>query len=420
MKMSLLANRLRATVGLATTCMLAIAAVTDATKAAAADARVIYMVIQTHPSTTMGEVRQKFDDARKATPGCSVRDVLVEPVDPGTYATLRSIVTRGTLPVAANANAGTAVIEPLKGADGSWCIDLQSAFAYIDAVEVELTPEARKTVQEGDASVATVAIDAPNPEGFQLRFHSPGRYVLTLPKGRLPRSMKCRVTEESDAAGVKPTTREIVQAWPDVGRSYLVTLSDVKGNEALLFASLQDASKVGNPIKEIQDATKATLMVASFLEVTPMLVELADGRVVFNFPVPQGVDPKRLWVMFPLTERQAADEKAALDAVLREEDGFKRIPKVIRKNMATGPLSPGAGKWVEVSRKGPYFNGTWEIDVARWSEQLAGNAAAVGDRVLLIYEFESPAGGVVPIKMENGYVVERSLPGWVSGLRAAP
>jgi hypothetical protein len=36
-----------------------------------------------------------------------------------------------------------------------------------------------------------------------------------------------------------------------------------------------------------------------------------------------------------------------------------------------------------------------------------------------MYEFESPSGGVVPIKMETGYVVERSLSGWVSGLRAS-
>lgn len=421
MSMSSQACWCRTVAGLPFVGWLAVAVTALSVEVFAGDSRVIYMVIQTHPSTTSGEVRQKFDDARKATPGCSVKDVLVEPVDPGTYATLRSIVTRGTLPVpAAQGGDGTAMIEPLKGADGSWCIDLRNAFAYIESVEVELAHEAQKKAETGAADTVTVAIESPNPDGFRLRFHSPGCYVLTLPKGRVPRSIKCRVTEEADGEGAKPTTREIAQAWPDGGRSYLVTLNDVKGDEALLFKALQDASKVGNPIKEIQDATKATLMVASFLEVTPMLVELVDGRMVFNFPVPQGVDPKRLWVMFPLTDRQATEEKAALDAVLAKEDGFKELPQLVRKNVATGALTPGAGRWVEVGRKGGYFNGTWEIDVARWRRQLTENAASVGDRALLVYEFESPAGGVVPIKMENGYVADRSLPGWVAGLRVAP
>ena len=291
--------------------------------------------------------------------------------------------------------------------------------SYIDSVEVELAPEPQAKVEGNAARTVTVALDVPNPEGFRLRFHSPGCYVLTLPKGRFPRAIKCRVTDEADADDAKPVTRELAQAWPEVGRSYLVTLSDVKGNEALLFAALQDASKVGNPIKEIQDATKATLMVASFLEVTPMLVELVDGRVVFNFPIPQGVNPKRLWVLFPLTPVQLQREKEALSAVLDEEDGFKRLPERIRKNTASGPLSPGGGSWVEVPRKGGSFSGSWPIDVAKWQDQLARNAAEVGDNALLVYEFESPSGGVVPIKMDTGYVVERSLSGWAAGLRAA-
>jgi hypothetical protein len=72
-----------------------------------------------------------------------------------------------------------------------------------------------------------------------------------------------------------------------------------------------------------------------------------------------------------------------------------------------------------VPRKGAYFSGAWPIDVSKWQDQLARNAAEVGDNALLMYEFESPSGGVVPIKMETGYVVDRSLSGWVAGLRAA-
>jgi hypothetical protein len=403
--------------------LLALAAMTVLSASSrAADSRVIYMVIQTHPTTTVGEVRQKFDDARKSTPGCSVKDVLIEPVDPDTYATLRSIVTRGTVAAAAKeAGNGSVSIEPLGGADGAWCIDLHDAFSYIDAVEVELAEDPlKKTGGQGPPTV-TVSLDTPNPDGFGLKFHSPGRYLLSLPQGRLPRAVRFRVASEEAGAGGQVAVRDVAQAWPEVGRTYLVTLSDVKGNEALLFSSLQDASKVGNPIKEIQDATKATLMVASFMEVTPMPVELVDGRVVFNFPVPPGVDPKRLWVMFPLTNEQIAKEKAALDEVLAKEDGFQQLPKIIRGNLVKDQLAPrDGGKWVEVPRKGANFSGAVALQLADWQQLMARQPAAVGDRAILVYEFEGAGGSVVPIKMDTGYVVEKTLPGWGAGLRAAP
>ena len=63
--------------------------------AVSAESRVIYMVIQAEPTTTMGEVKEKFELARQATKGCNVREVLIEPIDPQAFAVLRSILQRG-------------------------------------------------------------------------------------------------------------------------------------------------------------------------------------------------------------------------------------------------------------------------------------------------------------------------------------
>jgi len=50
---------------------LAAAAAPDPT--VATESRVIYMVIQAEPTTTMAEVKEKFELARQATKGCNVR-----------------------------------------------------------------------------------------------------------------------------------------------------------------------------------------------------------------------------------------------------------------------------------------------------------------------------------------------------------
>lgn len=375
----------------------------------AADARVIYMVIQTEPTTTLSEVKQKFESARKNTTGCTFKDMVVEPVDAETYLVLRSVLTRGTGGKrGGNAPAKTAVIEPLQGEEGSWSINLGGAYAYMDSATVVADlgdGKGEKTIEVG--------VGVTNPEGFDLRFHSPGTYVLRLPKGRQPRSIRFEVTEDD---GVKNGKREVSQAWPNVGRCYLVTLNDVVGNEALLFESLRDPKKVGNPIKELQPAS---LMVASFIEVLGKRVSIVDGKLVFDFPKPRNVEPKRLWVLFPLNSQQLARERESIEALLVQEDGFKKLPDMIRKGIRKGLLRPDSqAGWVELPLVGDRFTARSELDVEAWKKQLAVQAADVGDNALLVYEFEGKDGEKVPLKMTEGYMVPDRIGEWVSELRA--
>lgn len=390
-------------------CLAVVLTIAVAAAAAAADARVIYMVIQTEPTTTMSEVKQKFESARKGTTGCTFKDMVIEPVDAETYLVLRSVLTRGTSAKRGGGAAAKAtVIEPMRGEDGSWSINLGSAYAYMNSATV--------VADAGDGKgekTFEVGVGVANPDGFDLRFHSPGTYVLKLPKGRPPRSIRFEVTEDD---GTTSATREVSQAWPNVGRCYLVTLNDIVGNEALLFESLRDPKKVGNPIKELQPAS---LMVASFIEVLGKRVSIVDGKLVFDFPKPRNVEPKRLWVLFPLNAEQLARERGSIEALLAQEDGFKKLPDVIRKGVRKGALRPDSpAGWVELPLVGDRFTARSDLDIEAWKKELGARLAGVGDNALLVYEFEGADGEKLPLKMTEGYMVPDRIGEWVSELRA--
>lgn len=384
-----------------------------------AQSKVIYMVIQAEPETTMSEVKEKFELARDATKGaCNVREVLIEPIDPQTFTTLRGILQRGLGAVQEQREAGQPkAIRPLIGDDAAWSIDLGGPFEFIEGVSITLAnPPGRP---EGAEQVVEVTGPGPNPAGYSLKLHSPGRYVLTLPKGVNPQSVSFEVIIDDGQAEI--AKRTVDQAWPSVGRAYLVTLADVVGDESQLFAALKDPKKVSNPIREIQDATKASLMVASFVEVLGNRLRIQDGRITFSFPKPQGVEAKRLWLLFPLTADDLGKEKAALEAVLAEEEGFKRIPDVLRENAAKERFAPGRGAgWVELPDAGNgFFTGVFNLDLAAWQGQLAGNAGTVGDNALLVYEFENAQGTKRPVKMIEGFIVTDRVAEWLPALKAA-
>jgi hypothetical protein len=384
--------------------------------AAESESRVIYMVIQAEPETTMREVKKKFELARDATRECNVREVLIEPIDPETFATLRSILQRGLDAVKdGDLRPKTETIRPMVGVDGAWTIDVGGPFDFIESVDLGVPTGPDQASDE--APTVTVTGPGPNRPGYSLRMHSPGRYVLEVPKEARPRWIKFDAVRDDGTAPV--ATRSVEQAWPAVGRAYLVTLSDVVGDEQRLFEALKDPNKVPNPIREIQDARKASLMVASFVEVLGNRLRIMDGRITFNFPKPQGVSPKRLWILFPLSEEQLKRQKEALQAVLAEEDGFMKLPDVIRRNQRIGPLTPepeGAG-WVELPLAEAGFTGVVDLNVDKWRQQVANVPQGVGDNALLVYEFESGDGEKSPVKMTEGYIVTERIAEWLPALR---
>lgn len=382
--------------------------------------RVIHLLVQTDPNMKALEVRNKFETARDSTPGFNCMAPEVEPVDPESYLLIDSFVRRGKLKTAPLQDDPSGVlIEPLKGQDGAWWVDLRNPDRFLDSATVVVIDAETQREEVLELDVADR-----RQEQAPLRFHSAGGYILRLEKGKIPRSATLRVATENAAGDLSPP-EEVKVGWPDAGRCYLVTLRGVTGDERKLFESLQDAAKVGNPIKELYAST-ATLIVGSFLEKDPWL---RPGFVSVTYLKPANTNPKRLWMRFPLTESEEAAVRAELDRLLAPEDGFKRLPAWLaeRRLGAGAKLVHGTDKWIEIPwdtvERG--FRIDVPIDTRAWKALLASAPEKVGDRAVLVWEFENPTNSqdreAIRVGGSGGkrYQSDR-LGWWISGLPTAP
>ena len=385
---------------------------------AAEDDRVIQLAVQTDPGMNAFEVENKFKVARESTKGFNYGEIAVDPIDPASYVLLSSIVRRGVLQAAPAANSPRGVlVEPIRGQDGGWWIDLRNVDSFLDSAKITTVDAAT-----GKERVLELEPAARTETAKPLRYHSPGSYVLKLDRGVHPRAAVLSVTTDGSPGG-SPKTEELRVGWPDVGRCYLVTLKGVTGDERRLFESLKDPAKVGNAIKELYPST-ATLIVGSFQDKKVDVWRL--NEVLHSYMQPVNAKPKRLWLRFPLTEAEESKVLAELDEQLKPADGFKKLPDWLaaRRLPQVKSLEPGMDSWIEA----PVNPATeraeiWVPIVTRnWKRLLAASPAKVGDRAILVWEFENPVNPAdrEAIKVAGERYQRERLGWWLTGLSGAP
>ena len=385
---------------------------------AAEDDRVIQLAVQTDPGMNAFEVENKFKVARESTKGFNYGEIAVDPIDPASYVLLSSIVRRGVLQAAPATDSPRGVlVEPIRGQDGGWWIDLRNADSFLDSAKITVVDAA-----SGKERVLELEPAARTETAKPLRYHSPGSYVLKLDRGLHPRAAVLAVTTDGSPGGL-PKTEELRVGWPDVGRCYLVTLKGVTGDERRLFESLKDPAKVGNAIKELYPST-ATLIVGSFQDKKVDVWRL--NEVLHSYMQPVNAKPKRLWLRFPLTEAEESKVIAELEAQLAPADGFKKLPAwLAARRLPEGKsLEPGMDSWIEV----PVNPATeraeiWVPVVTRdWKRLLAESPAKVGDRAILVWEFENPSNPAdrEVIKVAGERYQRERLGWWLTGLSGAP
>ena len=385
---------------------------------AAEDDRVIQLAVQTDPGMNAFEVENKFKVARESTKGFNYGEIAVDPIDPASYVLLSSIVRRGVLQAAPAANSPRGVlVEPIRGQDGGWWIDLRNVDSFLDSAKITTVDAAT-----GKERVLELEPAARTETAKPLRYHSPGSYVLKLDRGVHPRAAVLSVTTDGSPGG-SPKTEELRVGWPDVGRCYLVTLKGVTGDERRLFESLKDPAKVGNAIKELYPST-ATLIVGSFQDKKVDVWRL--NEVLHSYMQPVNAKPKRLWLRFPLTEAEESKVLAELDEQLKPADGFKKLPDwLAARRLPQGKsLEPGMDSWIEA----PVNPATeraeiWVPIVTRnWKRLLAESPAKVGDRAILVWEFENPVNSAdrEAIKVAGERYQRERLGWWLTGLSGAP
>jgi len=384
---------------------------------AADDGRVIQLAIQAEPHMNAFEVQNNFTVARDSTRGFNFGEVTVDPIDSGSFVLLSSIVRRGVLQASPAADDPRGVVvEPLRGQDGAWWLDLRNPDAFLDSAKVTAinttTREKRDIVLE----------PAPRTEtAKELRYHSPGSYILKLEKGLQPLAAELTITTDGQS-GASPVTEKKTIGWPDTGRCYLVTLKGVTGDEQKLFESLKDPAKVGNAIKEIYPQA-ATLIVGTYKYVD---IDWRTNLVRMLYMVPVNARPRRLWLRFPLTEAEEAAVKADLDARLAPEDGFKKLPAWLAgRKLADGKLlRPGEDTWLEipVDPASRTFDLTVPFEARAWRKLFEQSPDKVGDRAILVWEFQNPTNPAdrSVIKVGGEWYQRERFGWWLTGLSKAP
>lgn len=378
--------------------------------------KIIHMVTQTDSSMSQQELARKFDVARNKTEGCSFESYDIRPIHPNTYSLLKSILQGEAAPNAAGQAAVS--IEPMQGQDGAWTVNLRSDTKYLESARLKVASSTG-----GEEELAMKA-EPKDKTSANLRFYSPGVYILKVPTGTAPKSATLMVTDEAKGSPAVPEAVEL--AWPDIGRCYLVTLKGVEGDEKALYDTLKDPKKIANPIKGIEDATKAAIVVGSFKEMLAVVIVFKDDAIQLSFPKPGNAEPKRMWMRFPLTKTEEASISKELDAKFAG-DGFKTVPAWIRQNLLGERLTPeGSTGWFELpwDIEHQAFERILPIDTKSWQERLVNNKEFMGENAILLYEFadeEDTEESRDIVKLDNG---KRYRPyqvvGWLTGLPSAP
>ena len=139
---------------------------------AADNDRVIQLAVQTDSGMNAFEVENKFKVARDSTQGFNYGEISVDPIDPASYVLLSSIVRRGVLSAPPTKESPRRVnLEPIRGQDGGWWIDLQNADSFLDSAKVTVidTATEKERVLELEPACRAAAIPQPWLVHFETR-----------------------------------------------------------------------------------------------------------------------------------------------------------------------------------------------------------------------------------------------------------
>lgn len=391
-----------------------IAAMGVCRQAVAQGQKVVYMVIKAPATETVAEIRDKFELAKRSTGGTFNCDgVIIEPVEAETFGLLNEIVTRGADAIRdAKRPDKKNAIERLPGERDAWSVDLGGT---------SLIESATIVVAAGDGTTEEsldVTVGESHPQGLDVSFHSPGRYIVRTPAGVRPLRFRCEADEVGGDGGV--AKREVAADFPpvDSGLTYLVTLNGVRGESKHLFTALRDKEIVPNPLQQMGDVP---LIVANFVPNKPD-IGIVGGQISLRFAVPQGENPKRLWLFLAPTKAARDVELARLTAGKGGDDSyFTKIPERIRTKTSKRILPGADGGWVELSPpENGWFQGSVEVDVPQWQAAIRAGGADVNDALLMVYEGEyGEARERRPIRVSGNYVVTEPYPQWLPAIRAA-
>ena len=348
-----------------------------------ASAAPVHFVAELGKDIDVEDLERKFVKAMKLMrSNCDESDIDVQIIDYGQYKQFANLINHfSTRPL-----EGSVTIVPSDFDDTKW--KLRFADENIDVVSLAIKGAPEDLIFEGQD------IGGKGDSGKPLWLRVGGEYNLSLPAGFAPKSYVIKAINVETGEDEK-----IPGKWPQKGRYCLIKISDncVDDTKALRDI-LQDKSKIGEPLRLSDVQEPVQLFHAAIGETEGVTGVIWDGKNLrMSIPQPQGRDPKRVWIMFPVTQEESQDR---INSLKNSNGAFKKGEEVARIIQQQGviriPLNPGTNPLYKVQKgKNGWYEmpennvGNQEVYEAIWEFDNPKDPYWMGrDHRLYVFEFE--------------------------------
>jgi hypothetical protein len=289
--------------------------------------------------------------------------------------------------------------------------------------EVKLAPTQilkQMTVNYEKAGEKQYAPSAPGPKSA-LVLTVPGRYAFTPEPNDTPTSYLCDIAELGNPDS------QIKGDWPKTDKCFVVTMKNFQGDRKALFDTIQNPKLVANPLKNVRLGSD---LVFAFASLNSDAAKRQRGRIGADSQLTITIEtlpersPKRVWVYFPLNDKQMAEALKNF----RKFEGVE-LSTEIRKAQAGPDAKVGptdTPKWFELPPR-PTPEGVEPSEFIRKIKlENMPELAKAYPRVwmLVVWEFDN-LGSRSAIKVEDAkgvpvFVLEQELEEWQKELQNAP
>ena len=351
------------------------------------EAAPVHFVSELGEDVDVEELESKFVRAMQEMGStCDASDVNIKAIDYGHYKYLSSLINHFT----ERPLKGSVTILPSDFDDTKW--KLRFADENMDIVSLAIDGKPERLVIEGDA------VGSKGDSQKQLWLRAAGEYNLSLPMGFVPSAFKIEAVNLETGE-----TEEIIGDWPKQGRYCLIKITDNCIDDTQeLRDILEDEDKIGEPLRLSDVQEPVQLFHAAIGDTQGKLGVAWDEKTLrMTISKPQGRNPTRVWMMFPIT----LDESNARLETLKNDDGtFKKGEEVAAIIQDQGvikfDLSPGVQPLYEVEKgKNGWYEmpengvGNQEVYEAIWQFDDPNDPHWNGkDHRLYVFEFQYDNG----------------------------
>ncbi|MCY2991300.1 MAG: hypothetical protein NTY19_26010 [Planctomycetota bacterium] len=371
----------------------------------------LVLAVSAKPSENKDDLEHFLATGLQKTEGVASGKPIADEISRDFYETVATVAIKG---FQGRKTAATDVIlEPYLKTSEYWTVHLKNPEHDLQSLTLIMDDGSKKEFKPGDTD-------------GRLKFRSLGGYSLKLdPEWKIKSYQATVFVNDQDKTG----TALAEEVWPQSRlRYWLVEVPDFVGGDAgrqRLFGTLTNSKKMPNPLVSVSNARSTTIVVASFVSDVPRPgLRFVGNRVTFWFPPLPDRHPKRVVMMFPLTDK---DWESTLETYAKLGVGEKagaELSKMIHANWVPQD-SPSVlntsspARWYDI----PAVPKTQPTDPDRGFERefvledIPGWKAAALQNVwrLYAYEFEDATeSGLIRID-HNGkpvYVADEKVDQW--------